>query len=94
MLLGGNTGYDLYLSFCLAVTFSAWYASLETGVLAALLSALVLEQILHVPLTRLDISLEDFKLVGVFALISFLASWLNIVRRHTLKRGDRKRGAP
>ena len=85
LTVGGNGGYKLYLPFCVAVIVSAWYGALVQGVVAALFSALFLEHVINVPLSRPGVGPKDFEMVGVFALAAITASWFNIIRRRSLR---------
>jgi hypothetical protein len=92
LVAGGNGGYKFYLPFCVAVVVSAWYGALVQGIVAALLSALFLEHVINVPLSRAAISPKDFELVGVFALTAFTASWFNNIRRRSLREAGETTG--
>lgn len=66
--------------FFAAVMISSWYGGLGAGILATILSVLSIDYFVLPPRFALSYAETDILLLGVFALVASLISWLNAKR--------------
>lgn len=66
--------------FFAAVMISSWYGGLRAGILATILSVLSIDYFVLPPRFALSYAETDILLLGVFALVASLISWLNAKR--------------